>query len=132
MIWVLDASAVLCWLLNELGGPRVVQVLSGGAPVLIHAVNLVEVRYKLSRLSQADRQTGDLRIAAAGIEVVRSLDDEILAMAVRLKAGYVPIALGDVFGVALAAQRGATFLTTDRGELEKVAAAGICGIEFLR
>jgi PIN domain nuclease of toxin-antitoxin system len=68
MIWVLDSSAVVFWLLNEQGAARVLTVLSGG----------------------------------------------------------------DAFGVALAVQRGATFLTTDRGELEKVAAAGVCRIEFLR
>lgn len=132
MIWVFDSSAIICWLLGEPGAPRMRAVLSGPGRMLFHAVNLVEVRYLLQRRGDIARQQGDQRITAAGIEIVRSLDEEILATAVQLKARFSPIALGDVFGVELAAQRGATFLTTDRGELEKVAAAGICQIEFLR
>lgn len=63
---------------------------------------------------------------------MRVLDEASLDLAVELKARLTPIALGDVFGVALAATRGATFVTTDRHELEKVAAAGVCAMEFLR
>jgi PIN domain nuclease of toxin-antitoxin system len=116
----------------EPGADRVAAALTDGTQSLIHAVNLVEVRYYLLRRGQADLRVGDQQIGAAGIEVVRSLDEDLLAVAVQLKAQYPPIALGDVFGVALAAQRNATFLTTDRGELEKVTAAGVCRIEFLR
>ena len=60
------------------------------------------------------------------------MDEALLATAVELKAHYAPIALGDVFAVALAKERGAALVTTDRAELEKVASAGVCVIEFLR
>ena len=52
--------------------------------------------------------------------------------AVALKAHQAPITLCDVFAVALAQETGATLLTTDRGELEKLSTAGICAIEFIR
>jgi PIN domain nuclease of toxin-antitoxin system len=130
--WVLDASAVLCWLKGETGAERVEEVLAEGEPSLIHSVNLVEVHYYLLRLGPQALQVGSERMEAAGIEVVRDMDDALLATATQVKAHQAPIALGDAFAVALTVQRGATLLTTDRGELEKVAQAGVCQIEFLR
>ncbi|MBI2939359.1 MAG: PIN domain-containing protein [Chloroflexi bacterium] len=129
---VLDASAVLAWLKAEPGGERVREVLREGDPALIHAVNLVEVQYHLVRLGEQALQAATQQMQGAGIEVVRDLDDALLAKVVRLKAHHAPLALGDAFAVALAVQRSATLLTTDRGELEKVSSAGVCPIEFLR
>lgn len=132
MTRVLDASAVLCWLNDEPGAERMEDVLATGEPTLIHAVNLVEAQYYFLRRGEEALRDASERIEAARIEVVRTMDEELLQTAVRLKANYPPIALGDVFAVALAIQRQATLLTTDRRELEKIALAGICRIEFLR
>ncbi len=132
MTWVFDASAVLCWLKGEPGYNRVEAILIGPDRVVIHAVNSVEVRYYLLRRGQRAFDVGMARIAAVGIEVVRVMDDGLLALATRLKAEQTPIALGDVFAVALTVKMDATLLTTDRAELEKVARAGVCPIEFLR
>jgi PIN domain nuclease of toxin-antitoxin system len=132
MTWVLDASAVICWLSDEPGAVRVEQILGLEEPSLIHAVNLVEVEYLLLRCGEQVRRVGIERMDAAGIEIDRDLDDALLATAIDLKAHYAPIALGDTFAVALAAQRGAQLATTDHGELDSIAAAGICRIEFLR
>jgi PIN domain nuclease of toxin-antitoxin system len=132
MIWVLDASAAVCWLKAEVGARRVAEVLAGDDPVLIHAVNLLEVQYHFLRISHQATQGATQRLLATRAEVIRDLDDDLLARAALLKAQQTPIALGDVFGVALAEQRGATILTTDRAELQKIADAGICHVEFLR
>jgi PIN domain nuclease of toxin-antitoxin system len=132
MTWVLDASAVLCWLKDEPGAPRVTSVLVGDDSTLLHAVNFVEVRYYLLRRGEAALRRGLAQINATRIQVVPSLDDTLVELASRLKAEQTPIALGDVFAVALTIRERATLLTTDRGELEKIAAAGICQIEFLR
>ena len=72
------------------------------------------------------------RIAAIGVTVDHTTDEAFLREAARLKAERAPIVLGDVFAVALTARLGGTLVTTDRGELTKVAAAGDCLIEFLR
>jgi PIN domain nuclease of toxin-antitoxin system len=106
--------------------------LSGTDTVLMHAVNLLEVRYYLLRRAKSLLDRGMARIAATSIQIARSLDDSLIEEATRLKTEQTPIALGDVFAVALAIQENATLLTTDRGELEKIAAAGLCRIEFLR
>ena len=132
MSWVLDASASLCWLKGERGYLRMQEVLSAGDARIIHAVNHVEVQYTLRRLGERALQLGLERMRAVGIEVARDMNDQFLARAARLKVDYAPIALGDTFAVARAVERDATLLTTDRGELEKVALAGVCRIEFLR
>ncbi|MCC6488233.1 MAG: PIN domain-containing protein [Candidatus Hydrogenedentes bacterium] len=107
-------------------------MLASGERVFIHAVNMVEVRYHYQRRGEQALEAAICSIAAAAIEVERVMDDRFLTTAAYLKAVYPPIALGDVFAVALAMRLQATLVTTDRGELEKIAAAGLCPIEFLR
>lgn len=132
MTSVLDASAVVCWLRQEMGAERVVAILEGDDPVLLHVVNLLEVGYIV--FQKAGLAFGEIleRLAAAGVELVRELDDATLGRAVDLKLHQTPISLADAVAVALAITRGATLVTTDHAELDKVAQAGICQIEFLR
>lgn len=132
MIWILDASAIICWLRREPGWQRVRDVLSGQDLVLLHAVNLVEVLYHFRRIGTSALQTASERIAATPIVISRVMDDVLLETASKLKAEQTPIALGDVFAVALTIHETGQLLTTDRSELEKIATAGICSIEFLR
>lgn len=131
MSWVLDSSAVIAWLLDEDGGPRVAAVMAEPTPIAIHAVNLVEVLYFFDRRA-ASHAIALEALRRGGVELVHGIDDEMIALAAQLKAHHTPIALGDVFAVALAAQRQWTLLTADRGELTKIADAGICPVEFLR
>jgi PIN domain nuclease of toxin-antitoxin system len=130
--WVLDASAVISWLRAEVGGERVRDVLMTGEGVLMHAVNALEVHYHFLRQGEPALEIAKRHMSEAGIQIVHAMDEDLLASAARLKAHYAPIALGDVFAVALAEREDATLLTTDRAELEKIAAAGVCTIEFLR
>jgi uncharacterized protein with PIN domain len=132
MTLILDASAIVCWLDNEPGAERLAELVAADSDLLIHGVNWVEVQYRTLRQSGARLQDAMAWLANCGAEVVRDLDDGLMAEAARLKAFHTPIALGDVFAVALAVQRGATLVSTDRSELEKIAQAGICQIEFLR
>ena len=131
MSYVLDSSGVVAWLKAEYGGRRVAEVLASRVGVAIHAVNLVEVNYFFMRRSVPEEHAAE-RLKASAVEIVQSIDDEMLSIASRLKAHQTPIALGDTFAVALAVTRDATLLTTDRAELEKIMAAGLCEIEFLR
>lgn len=132
MSWVLDASAIHCWLADEPGAVRMEEVLGGTEPTFIHAVNLIETEYHLLRRSERALHAGIERIRLAGVEVARDLDDPLLAIVVQLKVRLAPIALGDTFAAALAAQCGATLVTTDRSELGKLEGVRICATEFLR
>jgi uncharacterized protein with PIN domain len=132
MTWALDAGAIICWLRDEQGADRMEEVLKSEQPSIVHGVNLVEVQYILRRVGDEVARNAMERLWDAGVQIARDMDDRLLATAAQLKAEFPPIALGDVFAVALAVQRNAPLMTTDRGELEKVAAAGVCSIEFLR
>jgi len=130
--WVLDASALVCLLRDEPGAERVAWALAEREPALIHAVNLLEVHYQLLRKGERILDLGRRRIEGLGLVVVRGIGEPLFALAVELKAHHAPIALGDVFAVALAMERHATLLTTDRAELQKIHDAGLCQVEFLR
>ena len=106
MTAVLDASAVLCWLFDESGSERMEEIVLSDERLIIHAVNLVEVQYRLLRLDPAQRGLLLPRLVQAGAEIARDMDDELLALAADLKAHQAPIALGDTFAVALSARRG--------------------------
>ena len=69
MRWVLDSSAVLYWLKGEPGALRVTEILSSTDPVLMHAVNLVDVRYYLQRRTRSLLDRGMERIAATSIQI---------------------------------------------------------------
>jgi predicted RNase H-like HicB family nuclease/PIN domain nuclease of toxin-antitoxin system len=86
MSWVLDASAVLCWLADEPGAERMEQVLAGDETRVIHAVNLLEIEYYLLRRGEQALQIGLQRLDAVGVEVARDLDDALLLAAARRDA----------------------------------------------
>lgn len=132
MSWVLDAGAVIAWLKAEPGADRVQQILIDPDPKELHVVNLVEVGYEFLGHGEAAFSAAFELVAQSPIHIVRDANESMVDLAIRLKAQQKPIALADTFAIALAADRGATLVTTDRSELEKVALAGICQVEFLR
>jgi uncharacterized protein with PIN domain len=128
-----DASGVVCWLSGEPGAERAEQLLADPeSQATIHAVNFAEVCYVLLRRNPGHYQRAVDLLMGTGIGISRDMGDVLLNEVARLKANFAPIALGDAFAVANAVVTGATLITTDRSELEKVAEAGICAVEFLR
>lgn len=131
--YVLDSSAIVCFLRGEHGADVLKPLLKDqNNQHVLHAVNWVEVRY----LEQRGQFSGDglfrRLIETVGVEISADLGPSLLEKAARLKADYSPIALGDCFAVALAQTLATTLITTDRGELQKVAEANTCDILFLR
>jgi len=129
---VVDASALVCLLLDESGAGRVAELLFEANLAEIHSVNLLEVHYRLLRDGQQAYAMGRSQIEALGLTVVWELDEPMMRVAAELKAFRAPIALGDVVAVALAVTHDAALLTTDRAELQKIREAGLCEIEFVR
>lgn len=133
MIYVLDASAIIAWLRNEPGAGVVDNAVRDvNSQCFVHAINLCEVyydAYRRSGVSRADSVVSDL--AAVGVVERGDMDQAFWKDAGKLKAGG-GISLPDCLGVALTNRVGGTFLTADHGELDKVAAAGICSITFIR
>lgn len=133
MIYVLDASAMLAYLRGETGAVVVENALLDAAGQCIaHSINLCEVYYIIHR------DTDELTAEAAIIDlrtlsvVERSdFDEPLWKEAGKLKAAG-GISLPDCVGIALTNRVGGTFLTADHGELDKIAAAGICSVTFIR
>jgi PIN domain nuclease of toxin-antitoxin system len=133
MIYVLDASAMLAYLHAEAGADVVENALLDAAgQCLAHFTNLCEVYYIVHRDSDeatAEAAINDFR--ALGVVERRDADDGFWKEAGKLKAGG-GISLPDCYGITLTNRAGGTFLTADHGELDKVAAAGICPVTFIR
>ena len=70
-------------------------------------------------------------IEAMGVHTLHDMDAAFVADAGALKADWT-VALGDCFGVAMARRLGAEFITSDRGEMGKIKAAGVCAVTFIR
>jgi PIN domain nuclease of toxin-antitoxin system len=110
---VLDASAVLAYLLGEPGEGEVGEVLEHGHGV-ISAVNLSEVAAKLADggMSQAEI---DAVVAALDMRVVPFDAGQALACArLRGSTRSLGLSLGDRACLALAEQLSLSVITTDR------------------
>lgn len=109
--YILDASAVMAFILGEAGCHRV-QALQDRA--MISAVNYSEVAAKLSErgLTAEDRDTVLLAVQAeiVGFDRAQALESGALRAATR-SAG---LSLGDRACLALAIRTGGVAITTDR------------------
>jgi len=109
--YVLDASALLCLLHAEAGAERVTDILDRS---VIGAVNLSEVVAKLADTggteAEISRALGVLRLR------VEPFDDEQARLAGLMRTATRPLglSLGDRACLALARQRAAVAVTTDR------------------
>lgn len=133
MIYVLDASAIIAWLRNEPGADVVdTAIRDVASQCLAHAINLCEVYY------DAHRNAGEVHaeavitdLAAVGVIERNDFDQTFWKDVGKLKAGG-GISLADCIAVMLTNRVGGTLLTSDHGEMDSVAAAGICSITFIR
>ncbi|GHV80383.1 hypothetical protein AGMMS49944_21740 [Spirochaetia bacterium] len=123
-IYSLDACALSTFFDRDIGFEKVSALLERACTdeviVYMSAVNLTEVIYDQmdkkdeSGMSQLWDDIHDLPIT-----LIRDMSDFIVKEAARLKATY-HIALGDVFGLAVARFLGATFVTSDHSEMEQI------------
>jgi len=132
-LYVLDSSAILCFLRDEPGAEMVEPLITDADNQhFLHAVNWVEIRYIEQRGQLPKDNPFQQFIETVSVQISTELGSAYLEKVAALKASHPPIALGDCFAVALAHGLDATLITTDRGELEKIADAGECKILFLR
>ena len=100
--------------------------------MFIHAVNLLEIHYNFRRERDAAYADDIIdQIRDMGIEIRDDLDIEFLCDTSFLKVNH-KMSLGDTFGVALARRLNCEFVSTDHHELDAVAAAGVCKVNFIR
>lgn len=133
-VYVLDACTLLAFLGNEPGANVVKPLLTDTSNVcMVHAINLCEVYYDLLR--QNDVQFAQQAVAtllAAGVQVRNDMDEPFWQQAGNLKVNPGKISLADCFALALAIRNGATLVTSDHHEFDRIDALGICPILFIR
>ena len=133
MIYVLDASAIIAWLRNELGADVVENAIKDlNSQCIAHAINLCEVYYDAHRnAGEAHAESVISDLASVGVIERNDFDQTFWKDAGRLKAGG-GISLADCIAIMLTNRVGGTLLTSDHGEMDPVAVAGICNITFIR
>ncbi len=133
MIYVLDASAIIAWLRNEPGDEVVDRAIRDiNAQCLAHAINLCEVYYDARRnAGEAHAESVVSDLAAVGVVERSDFDQAFWKDAGKLKAGG-GVSLADCFAITLTNRVGGTLLTSDHHEMDKLAAAGMCSITFIR
>ena len=133
MIYVMDANAMIAVLNNEPGADVVEKLLTPkGTIAYAHAVNICEVFYGVLRATdEATAQKALTDIVSLGIQTRADMDDPFWQDIGRIKANH-RLSLADGFAVALARRVGCELVTSDHHELEALAQAGICMINFFR
>jgi len=133
-LYVFDSSAVIAFLQRETGGEVVAGVLRDpGTRSFIHALNACEVYYDIYRRSgEEDASSLPGILAITGIELVETIPSALWRTAGKLKAEWRRVSLADCFALSLALLKNAALLTTDHHELDQIAQAAICPIQFIR
>lgn len=116
MRYVFDASAVIAYLRGEPGAEHVETLLARpSSDIAMHAVNLLEVYYKLASYggeSTANEAMNDLD--ALGIKIHEKIDKQLRLRSGFFKMRYPFLSLADSVCIALAAQTRSTVVTSDR------------------
>ncbi len=133
-LYVLDSCAVIAFLQQELGAEVVVEALKNPRQrCIIHAINACEVYYDIyRRAGEKDAAALDGILAELGIELVHTISTDLWRTAGKLKAEWRRVSLADCFVLALAILEDGTVLTSDHHELDRVAQAAVCPIQFIR
>lgn len=116
MRYVLDASAAVAYLRGETGADHMETLLARPtAEITMHAVNLLEVYYKLAAYGgelTAMEAVDD--IAALGVRIHEKVDEHLRRRSGFFKVRYPFLSLADSICIALGEQTRATVVTCDR------------------
>jgi predicted nucleic acid-binding protein len=99
----------------------------------VNALNLCEVYYDFVRaadLASAENAVQDLLLL--GVEERNDMGADFWRSVGKLNAEHRRVSLADCCALALAGNLEATLLSADRHELEPLAHAAVCQIEFIR
>lgn len=130
---VFDSGALIALLEGESGAAEVEQLLANPGPRFIHALNMVEVFYHVSRGADVLAARATLqRFALGGLVERPDLDPLFREDVAQLKADWRRVSLADCCGLALARRLGAEFVSADHNELDVLDAAGVCRFRFFR
>jgi PIN domain nuclease of toxin-antitoxin system len=133
MIYVLDACAMIALLRKESGEMVVANhLVEPEATCYAHSLNLCEVYYNFYRNESetaAVSAVNDLK--TLGVTERNDMDEAFWTEVGKLKATH-RASLADFCAIVLTKRVGGILLTSDHHELDPLAAAGVCPVEFIR
>lgn len=131
---VYDSSVLIAYFEDEPGAEEVEGLLADKSNVgFIHSINLCEVFYHVRRKQgeQAAREAYTA-VQRLRLSIREDMDEDLWQSAARIKADHARVSLADCLCIALANRLGADVVTSDRHEIEALAAANICRARFIR
>ena len=133
-LYVFDSCAVVAFLQREPGAEVVAEILKDQQNrCLIHAINACEVYYDIYRRGgEEDADALEEILEVSGIEVVETIPSSLWQIAGKIKAEQRRVSLADCLALALAILENGTVLSSDHHELDRIAEAAICPIQFIR
>lgn len=135
---VLDASALVAFLLDEEGARNVEELLMDEqGECLVHAINVCEVYYHFVAKFGVDRTLAALDELRPLIEVREDLDEPLWRKAGDLKVfiqrnSTERGSIADGFCAALALREQCDVVTTDHSGFGPLSRGGRCRVKFLR
>ncbi len=122
--YVLDACAVIAFILDEEGADKVENLLSlssrGKCALYLNKINLLEIYYNFKREYDPDTlKRAYSKILSLPINIISDLGDDVLFEAGRLKVRY-SISLADSIALAEAKIRNASIATSDHHEFDVI------------
>ena len=107
-------------------------LLDATSDCMAHAINLCEVFYDFYRDSGESAAKGAIAdLSTVGVTERDDFSQTFWMEVGRLKA-QGKISLADCFAITLTNRTGGTLLTSDRHEMDRIVAAGLCNIAFIR
>ncbi|HNV46801.1 MAG TPA: type II toxin-antitoxin system VapC family toxin [Spirochaetota bacterium] len=122
--YILDACALIAFILDEDGAENVEKLLSLSherkCALFINKINLLEIYYNLRKEYDPDTfREAFSRICALPITIIDTISDEVLIEAGRLKSEN-RISLADSIALAEAITRNASLVTADHHEFDRL------------
>ena len=133
MRFVLDSGAMIAYLRHEPGAEAVRDLVAKEPPsCFAHAVNMCEVYYYfLRRGGEEAAQIAVEGLRSVGVLVREDMDEALWQQAGMYKV-RCEVPLADAFAISLAERLEAEIVTSDRGDFEPLARAGVCRVRFIR
>ena len=122
--YVLDACAVIAFVLDEEGAGKVEKLLSlsseNKCSIFINKINLLEIYYNFRKEYDAETlEEAYSRILGLPVTIIDSISDEVFYEAGRLKSQY-RISLADAIALAETKIREAILVTADHHEFDVI------------
>ena len=107
-------------------------LLDATSDCMAHAINLCEVFYDFYRDSGESAAKGAIAdLSTVGVTERDDFSQTFWMEVGRLKA-QGKSSLADCFAITLTNRTGGTLLTSDHHEMDRIVAAGLCNIAFIR